>query len=104
MRRFSGCILALTLTFALVGCAQSGKSRILDGPGAKAPVRTEPWAYGERLGHKVHSSHYVLLTTIDDGEVVDALSQVMEGAFTQYRRVAPDAPPTSKPMECFHFP
>jgi hypothetical protein len=103
MRRISGCILALILAFALVGCAQSGTPRVLDGPSAKAPVRAEPWAYGDRLGHKVHSQHYVLLTTIDDGEVVDALSQVMEGAFTQYRRVAPDAAPTNKPMECFLF-
>jgi hypothetical protein len=85
-----------------VGCAQSGAPNTLDGPGSPARVHKEPWAYGERTGQKVRTSHYVLLTTIDDSEVVDALGQVMEGAFQQYRRIAP-APATAKPMECFLF-
>src|SRR4051794_20468036 len=87
----------------VVGCAQSRAPKILDGPGSAASIHKEPWAYGERTGQKVHTSHYVLLTTIDDAEVVDALGQVMEGAFQQYRRIAPDAPATTKPMECFLF-
>jgi hypothetical protein len=45
----------------------------------------------------------VIHTTIDDPEVVDALGQVMEGAFAQYRRLAPDAPATDRPMDCYVF-
>src|SRR5215211_3103201 len=93
----------LMLAQFVVGCAQSTAPRELNGPSAPARLRAEPWAYGERAGQKVRSQHYVLLTTIDDAEVVDALGQVMEGALTQYRRVAPAPAATGQPMECYLF-
>jgi hypothetical protein len=93
----------LVVAQLVVGCARTSAPPQLDGPSAPARLRTEPWAYGERPGQKVRSQHYLLLTTIDDPDVVDALGQVMEGALTQYRRVAPAPPAKSQPMECYLF-
>jgi hypothetical protein len=106
MRRCIPVVLVLIAAVAsLTGCASDRTARQLDGPDSPARLHAEPWAYGERPGQKVRSQHYVLLTTIDDREVVDALGQVMEGAYAQYRRVAPHAPPSTggRPMECFLF-
>jgi hypothetical protein len=47
--------------------------------------------------------HYAIHTTIADEDVRRMLPQVMEGAFTQYRLLAPDVPISSKPMDCFIF-
>src|SRR5688572_18364293 len=101
-RSYRFLLLPLLVT-GLVGCAQPGTPRELNGPASPARLRTEPWAYGDRPGQKVRSQHYLLLTTIDDPEVVDALGQVMEGALTQYRRVAPATPLKTQPMECYLF-
>ncbi len=91
----------LILSMCLAGCG--GGARQWDGPANPARVRSESWAYGERAGQKLRTNHYVLLTTIDDEEVTNALGQVMEGAFAQYRRVAPTAVSGSAPMECYLF-
>jgi hypothetical protein len=103
---FRHLLIGLAVT-ALVGCSNAPSNKPLDGPAARAGLRSEPWVYGERTGQKVRSSHYVLLTTIDDADVVDALGQVMEGAYAQYRRVAPDVQASSanpaRPMECYLF-
>ena len=103
MRRRCLPLLLLLLIAGLTGCAQSRAPRPLDGPDSPARLRTEPWAYGDRAGQKVRSQHYVLLTTIDDQDVVEAVGQVMEGAYTQYRRVAPHGQTSGRPMECFLF-
>ena len=88
----------------LAGCATAGRGPgALVGPDGAARLRSEPWAYGQRPGQRVRSPHYLIHTTIDDPEVVNALGQVMEGAFAQYRRIAPDAPVTNRPMECYLF-
>lgn len=96
--------LIVTALLLAAGCAQyGGARRELDGPHGATRLRSEPWAYGDRPGQRVRSPHYVIHTTIDDPEVVDALGQVMEGAFQQYRRIAPDAPATDRPMDCYLF-
>jgi hypothetical protein len=97
-------LLLLLLGVGLTGCAQSTKIKTYEGPDAAARLKAEPWGYGDRTGQKVRSQHYVLLTTIDDTEVVDAVGQVMEGAFEQYRKVAPSTSvDKTRPMECFLF-
>jgi hypothetical protein len=92
--------LALSL---LVGCAAQTRTTPLNGPASAVRLKTEPWAYGSRPGQKVKSAHYVLLTTIDDPDVVDSLGQLMEGALEQYRLVAPGTDGSSRPMECYLF-
>ena len=103
MSKPSRFVVGLLVAVALAGCARTGAPPVLEGPAGAARLRAEPWAYGERRGQRVRSPHYVLHTTIDDPEVVEALGQVMEGAFAQYRRLAPDAPATTKPMDCYLF-
>jgi hypothetical protein len=103
MSRLSLSSILLLFAAGLIGCAESRRPRELDGPHSAARLRAEPWAYGERPGQKVRSQHYVLLTTIDDRDVVDALGQVMEGALAQYRKIAPHPVATSRPMECYLF-
>ena len=93
----------LLVAAGVVGCARPQPPQALYGPDGAARLRSAPWAYGERRGQKVRSAHYLIHTTIDDPEVVDALGQLMEGALAQYRRLAPDAPPTREPMECYLF-
>lgn len=77
--------------------------RPLEGPRIAARLRAEPWAFAGRPAQKIRTAHYVLHTTINDAEVVEALGQVMEGAFTQYQRVAPVDQSPGRPMECFLF-
>jgi len=95
-------LLAVTLS-SIVGCANSSPPSRADGPSAPAKLSAEPWVYGQRPGQRVRSEHYVLLTTIDDPEVVDALGQVMEGAYSQYQHIAPAPETASRPMECYLF-
>ena len=95
--------LALIVGLSAAGCASQQAPTALDGPKVPARLRAEPWTYGNRTGLKLRSEHYVLLTTIADPEVVGSLGQVMEGAFKQYRRIAPDTPSTREPMECYLF-
>lgn len=96
-------VVGLLVAVTLGGCARAAGPGVLEGPDGAARLRAEPWAYGERRGQRIRSPHYVLHTTIDDPEVVEALGQVMEGAYAQYRRVAPDTGATSRPMDCYLF-
>lgn len=87
----------------LAGCGETRHAAVLHGPAGVTRLRAEPWAYGERMGQRIRSPHYIIHTTIDDQEVVEALGQVMEGVLEQYRRIAPDAPATTQPLECYLF-
>ena len=87
----------------IAGCALPVSQGLLDGPRALARLHAEPWAFGKHAGHKVRSAHYVLLTTIDDPEVVGASGRSWRGRITSIGRIAPDAPQTNRPMECYLF-
>src|SRR5215213_6488456 len=103
MRRSSLFPVLALAALVVTGCADARKSSPLSGPNSPARLRPEPWTYGDRAGQKVRSQHYVLLTTIDDADVVGAVGQVMEGAYAQYRTVAPAQPLDRGPMECYLF-
>jgi hypothetical protein len=94
----------LTLV-SLAGCASTGvdANRAWDGPQAPQAVKTQPWQYRENAGKSLVTQHYVIHTTINDEQFLDRLPQVMEGAFAQYRRMAPDVKMSEQPMECFLF-
>ena len=83
------------------GCASSRT----DFGGLPAPARTyaEPWSFEGKPGRKIVTQHYVIYTTLTDDEVAAGVAQVMEGALSQYRRLAPDVSPSGQPMVCYLF-
>ena len=96
----------VVILFALLflgagGCATP--SRELTGPTDPARIRVEPWSFEGKPAKKVVSPHYLIYTTVDDTEIVDSIGQLMEGALSQYRRLAPAVAVSEKPMECFLF-
>jgi hypothetical protein len=67
-------------------------------------VQIEPWKYGGADGHVLTTQHYRIFTTVARDEALfDTLPQLMEGAYTQYLRLAPAVADTGRPMDCFVF-
>jgi hypothetical protein len=66
-------------------------------------VSAERWVYDGVAGRTIHTPHYAIHTTITEDRVVGEMSQVMEGAFGEYQKMAPGVPVSDKPMECFVF-
>lgn len=85
------------------GCAAEQRLGRWEGPSAPAPASIVAWGSAEGVGRCVHSEHYRIYTTIQDDQIVSLLPQVMEGAMTMYRQLAPDVPPTDRPMDCYIF-
>jgi hypothetical protein len=83
------------------GCASTGRD--LTGPADPARIRVEPWSFEGKPARKIVSPHYVIYTTVDDEEIVASIGQLMEGALSQYRRLAPPVAASDKPLECFLF-
>jgi len=63
----------------------------------------EFWEQDGQAGRMVTTPHYVIRSTIEDEQILAGVAQVMEGAFGQYRQLAPEVPVTDQPMECFLF-
>lgn len=83
------------------GCASSRNQ--LGGLREPAPTYAEPWSFQGTPGRKLVTRHYVIYTTLKDDEVVAGVAQVMEGALSQYRRLAPEVAPSGQPMVCYLF-
>jgi hypothetical protein len=98
--RLLSCLLAL---FALAGCGSSNLADPPEGPELLAPVKTEASSFGNTKSTRVNTPHYRMDTTIENEELVDRLAQVMEGALSQYRKLAPDVPLSSEPLQCYVF-
>ena len=85
------------------GCAPSA------WVGPKAPARVDvervqvPPAPTTAPALRLRTDHYAIYTTVEDRRFQRTLAQVMEGAFQQYRLLAPTVPTTFDPMECFVF-
>jgi hypothetical protein len=107
--RHAATALAIALaTLTAVGCAASPtpprRSAATDGPASVAPVTVADWKLGDQPARRVSTPHYVLYTTLDRNDPLnDALPQVLEGAYAQYRRLAPTAVTTDKPLVCYVF-
>ena len=93
------------LLFGLTGCAATGPDSLGAGPVQKrpSPFAVEPWQYREMPGKTLTTAHYAIHTTIDDEHFLSRLPQVMEGAFEQYRLLAPGMPENTRPMDCYLF-
>ena len=86
----------------LSGCSSS-KHSAWQGPTSVQPVAYEPWGYHDLPGLTVKTKHYAIHSTIENKEFLDRLAQVMEGAYTQYQKVAPGVRTSDRPMDCFVF-
>src|SRR5690348_10671933 len=99
----------LSLVFLLVwlgllgGCAHPLEPHARQGPALAAPLRIGPWEYEGHPGLRVDTSHYVIYSTVGDDQLLSSVGQVMEGAFSEYRQLAPDVPLSDKPLECYLF-
>jgi hypothetical protein len=95
---------AFALVAALLGgCAAGTQPHARVGPAAAARISLEPWEFEGQAGQKLITEHYVIHSTINDQQIVAGVAQVLEGALTQYRQLAPDVPLTQRPLECFLF-
>jgi hypothetical protein len=94
-------LLLVPLALLATGCVSISQS----GNGLRAPVRTqtERWTFEGQPGRKISTPHYVIYTTLADDEVIAGIGQLMEGALSQYRRLAPDVPKSGQPMACYLF-
>ncbi len=97
----------LLIVLALVGgCASSPSQPKLgqwEGPQLLSTSSVEGWSFRGEPARRIKSPHYLIYTTIDDGEITALLPQVMEGALAQYRKVAPGTSHSNEPMECYVF-
>ena len=94
-------LLILGLLLLASGCATPRAD--VGGLSKPASMRVESWSFEGHPGKKVVTPHYVIYTTLSDEEVVAGVGQVMEGALSQYRRLAPDVSPSGQPMACYLF-
>lgn len=93
----------LLLGVLLAGCASSNPPAF-KGPVAGSSAYEEAWVFpGSDSARKLITPHYILYTTIQNDDIVQRLGQLMEGAFEQYRQVAPGLTLTDKPLECYLF-
>ena len=90
------------IALLLSGCSSS-KHSAWQGPTSVQPVAYEPWGYHDLPGLTVKTKHYAIHSTIENKEFLDRLAQVMEGAYTQYQKVAPGVRTSDRPMDCFVF-
>jgi hypothetical protein len=87
----------------LCGCATSTHLGTWSGPDAQPDAARQQWTYRGQSAQQIVSAHYTIHTTIGDPALVHSLANVMEGAFTQYQRLAPGIPATASPMDCYFF-
>lgn len=92
------------LVLALAGCESSGpRLGLWDGPQLLSTTAVESWDFRGKPAKCLRSQNYNIYTTIDDEEALAILPQVMEGAMTQYRKVAPEIRGSTAPMDCYIF-
>ena len=73
------------------------------GPPAPASLELENWTVDGAPGCLVVSPHYLIYSTVPDRQLLTRVGELMEGALSVYRAVAPDVPESPRPMECYLF-
>jgi len=84
----------------VVGCASSQSTSGATGPNESVQLTEQRWGSS---GTVLKTAHFTLYTTMNDPDFNQRLAQVMEGALTQYRRLAPTAKIDPRPMDCYIF-
>jgi len=87
----------------LAGCESQPQVGKWEGPKALSTASVGGWQFKGAEGWRVNTAHYAIYTTIAKDDIREMLPQVMEGAFEQYRLLAPDVAVSEKPMDCFVF-
>ena len=99
--------LVLLFLLALVwagSCAHAPPAVVTSsGPTGPAPLRIEACTVSDNPGWKLISPHYLIYSTVPDRQSLERVGQVMEGALGVYRSIAPQVPPSERPMECYIF-
>jgi hypothetical protein len=74
------------------------------GPTVLASVTVQDASATDESVKVVRSEHYEIYSTIQDRpEMLSKLAQLMEGAFVEYRTLAPMVTPTDHRMRCYMF-
>ncbi|HVT89042.1 MAG TPA: hypothetical protein VHD56_09340 [Tepidisphaeraceae bacterium] len=96
MIRFSRVLLLMLL---VAGCAENTRQPAV----GSHSLSSETWAFAGEPGRTIHTEHYLIHTTISDEEFLQTLTNVMEGALTEYQHLTPGLPVSDRPMECYIF-
>lgn len=98
-------VFVLCFVATLAGCAATPRASTgtPSGPQSPAAVVVDPWTYRGEPARLLRTAHYEIHTTIPDDDVVMDVAQLMEGAYEQYRLLAPDVPLSHEPMQCYLF-
>lgn len=97
-------VVVLILVALVVGCATGTSNAPPDGLNRRVAVQVEPWTYGAEAGSILTTEHYRIYTTVSpEDPLYETIPQLMEGAYTQYRIVAPNIPLSDRPMDCYLF-
>lgn len=95
-------IIAVLTGWLIAGCA-TAPSPAPQGPPGPAPLRIDNWNVNGVAGSRVVSPHYVIYSTVPDRQLLLRVGELMEGALSAYRSVAPDVPQSDRAMECYLF-
>ncbi|MDP9173051.1 MAG: hypothetical protein M3O30_04190 [Planctomycetota bacterium] len=90
---------------SVAACSASpGAKGTFSGPTTPALVTIEDAnSTGPRV-KLVKTEHYKIYSTLDDRlDILARTAQLMEGAFSTYRLLAPQVTPTTYPMQCYLF-
>ncbi|MGD0541781.1 MAG: hypothetical protein ABSB33_09715 [Tepidisphaeraceae bacterium] len=93
------------LALAACGGQQASSTDQWNGPTVLASVSVDDAAPSQPNTAKVvRTQHYLIYSTIQDRpDLLSRMGQLMEGAYGVYRTLAPTAPPTTYPMQCYLF-
>jgi hypothetical protein len=95
--------LLLSVMLWMAGCAQNRAAQV-NGLSKPVAVQQAPWSYQGTAGHVLTTDHYRIYTTVSPDETLfETLPQLMEGAYTQYRRLAGNVVHNGKPLDCYVF-
>jgi hypothetical protein len=100
-------LLALALLLVILGgCEVAPRSQLghWEGPQLLSNSSVEAWEFrGDPAARRLKTAHYLIYTTIKNPDMAALLPQVMEGALSQYQKVAPGTGASDSPLECYIF-
>ena len=89
-------VLFAMLALFVTGCESSNTPKLghWEGPPLLSNASVEAWSFRGEPARRIKSAHYIIYTTITNEEVLAQLPQVLEGALSQYCKLAPGVPLT----------
>jgi hypothetical protein len=97
-------VVASLIAFPAACSPSSTLSGSWSGPDKAVTVKVEPSPQAGPNASEVRTEHYTIYSTVENRpDLLAKMGQLMEGAYLQYRTLAPEAPPTDHPMLCYLF-